>query len=77
MTRYIEYAEVFLARNGSWCVRYTSEPSKSQITRLFGTNELPTPFTSLRSFDDVVSHLRMMPSNASTCFVESRPEVAA
>lgn len=66
--RQIEYAEVF-AHGYEWCVRYTSEPLKSEVIALFGTNELPTAFLTTMPIDEVCSRLRAIPANAHTCFV--------
>lgn len=65
----ISYAEVFPGPN-CWCVRYTSEPMKSEVTRLFGTNELPTPFPERYSFDKVAAMLRTLKGNERTAFVQ-------
>ena len=64
------YVEVFPA-NGIWNVRFTSEPEKSRVQRMMGTNEIPTPFSTELEFDDVFKALRTIPANAQTCFVEA------
>ncbi len=64
----IDYAEMF-PHNGVWMLRYTSEPLKGKIVRAFGTNEIPTPFMTSKSFEDVVALLR--PNNPHLAFVEA------
>jgi hypothetical protein len=65
----IDYVELF-SLNGTWMARHASEPMKSKVLRLFGTNELPTPFMSSRySFREVVTMLQ--PHNQRTAYVEA------
>lgn len=65
-----DYAEVF-PHNGWWMVRFTSAEARARAMRLFGTNEIPTAFTTVRSFDEVHAELRRIPANAHTAFVEA------
>jgi len=53
----IQYAEVFMSKTG-WNLRYTSEPMKSEITGMFGTNELPLPYTREMPQSEVMAALR-------------------
>jgi len=64
------YAEVFPS-NGMWNVRYTSQPERSRVRALFGTDEIPTAFSTHMSFDEVFSVLRSIPANRDTCFVQA------
>ena len=65
------YAELF--RGGdAWYVRYTSEPLRSSIRQLFGTVEIPLPFTPAATFETVFHALRQIPANADTAFVEAK-----
>ena len=48
--------------------RWTSEPERSRIVELFGTDTLPTPYTLAVPFDEVCRRLRTIPANANICF---------
>lgn len=64
------YAELFKS-NGSWIVRYTSQPEKQRVIELMGTNEIPTPFTTKLSYEEVAAKLRAIPANRMVAFVEA------
>ena len=66
----LEYAELFKA-NGSWSVRFTSARARAEVIKLFGTAEIPTPFTAEASYDEVRAALNAIPANSRTCFVEA------
>lgn len=66
----IDYAEVFPA-NGSWMIRFTSEPMKSKMARLFNSAEIPTAYRSTMPFSEVFKNLRAIHANRNTCFVEA------
>ena len=66
----VTYVEVFPA-NGLWNVRYCSPAAKRDIIALFGTHELPTPFSSSEPFTTVAASLRAIKGNASIAFVEA------
>lgn len=71
MTRHNEqYAEVF-PRSGRWIVRFTSEPLRSEVRSLFGTDEIISAFSTAMSFAEVAAALRAIPANAGTAFVEA------
>ena len=69
MTR-TDYAEVFKAK-GNWNIRFTSEPMRSEVIDLFGTDTLPTPYTEALDYTEVFNRLRSVPANANVCFVEA------
>ena len=65
-----QYAEV-MKSGGVWVVRWASEPMRSEVHRLFGTDTLPTPYSDAAPLADVLAHLRRIPANANTAFVEA------
>jgi len=66
-----DYVEVFQCK-GIWNVRYTSEPLKGEVIRLFGTNVLQTPYDAGMTFAEVHARLSVIPANRYTAFVEGR-----
>jgi hypothetical protein len=63
------YAEVYPnSKSNTWMCRWTSEPDRSRIVELFGTDTLPTPYTLAVPFDEVCRRLRTIPANANICF---------
>lgn len=66
----MEYAELFPA-NGLWCIRYLSEPMKSQVKKIFKDDPLPTPFETVVPAEVVIDRLRRIPQNSRTSFTEA------